>query len=268
MNDLLFRIQRKLTEFLLKRRAVGVGPGGEGRISLVLYFDYEREFGNPAGKETAETGFRAILNILNQHGLRATWNCVGLIAEYYPETLADLSASHQEIASHTYHHVDLRSGDKQAIIEELVLCRERFRSQFGVDIVGLHPPRDRFSLKLPGLMKQNGYRYLIARSDNLHHWHTHQLSAPGGESILCIPSIADDWGFIEAGLTDRAMLRFWQERISVLRPGQTAAIGFHPWVLGANPDRLCSFAALIEQLVSDPKIQLLPAREIVDWYER
>lgn len=268
MNNFVFRLQRKVREALLQRKFVGPGPGGAQKISMVLYFDYEREFGNPAGKDTAETGFRTILDILNRHGLRATWNSVGLIAEHYPETLVALNVAHQEIASHTYHHVDLSSSDQETITEELVLSRERIRRQFGVEVVGLHPPCDRFPLKLPGLMKQNGYRYLMARCSNPRHLHAHLLSAPGGESILCIPSIADDWGFIDAGLTGEAMLHFWQERIAALRPGQTAAIGFHPWVLGAHPDRLQAFASLIEQVVIDPAIQMQPAREISVWYER
>lgn len=268
MSDILFRLQRKVTETLLQRKFVGPGPGGPQKVSLVLYFDYEREFGNPDGRDTAETGFRAILDMLNRHGLRTTWNCVGLIAEHYPETLVALNVAHQEIASHTYHHVDLYSSDKQTITEELVLCRERFRRQLGVEIIGLHPPRDRCPLKLPSLMKQNGYLYLIARNNNLRHLHAHLLSAPAGESILCIPSIADDWGFIDVGLTGGAMLHFWKERLSALHPGQTAAIGFHPWVLGANVDRLQAFVSLVEQVAADPAIQILPAREIVDWYER
>lgn len=268
MNDYYYRLQRKVASVLMRRRFVGDGPAGSDKISLVLYFDYEREFGNPDAKSSAETGFCAITELLGRYNIRATWNCVGLIAEHYPHTLYRLVASQQELASHTYHHVDVTRISRQEIREELILGRTHFAEQFEAEVVGLHPPMDRYSMCLPQVLNSLGFRYLIARDDDVRNWHAHFLRAPFGGEVLCIPSIADDWGYVEARFDAEAMLHFWTQRIAKLVPGRVAAIGFHPWVLGADPSRMQGFADLLDRLVADKGVVLMTAREISDWYER
>ena len=74
------------------------GPAGFKNISLVIFFDYEREFGYDQkklsayigydeAKVSANKGFLSIMQILRKYKIKATWNCVGLIAHNYPETI-------------------------------------------------------------------------------------------------------------------------------------------------------------------------------------
>lgn len=268
MNDVFFRLKRKIASAMVRKKFVEKWSLDFENIGLVLYFDYEREFGNLAAKEKAETGFRSVIKILDEYGVSATWNCVGLIAEYYPQTLHQLVSLGHELASHTYHHFDATQLSQEVLKEELILCRKTFHQKFGVEIVGLHPPRDRWTIGLPGLLKGIGYRYMILRDDNPRDWHTYRRFSPFGRDILCIPSIADDWGYIEEYQNPGTMFRFWTERIAQLHPGWVAAIGFHPWVLGGEPSRLQEFAALIETLVKDDGITLVTAREVLERFER
>jgi len=267
MNELYYRVQRQLITKLMSRQFAGEGPVGSKKIHLVIYFDYEREFGNANARASAEPGFRAILQTLDRYGIRATWNCVGLISEHYPKTLHQLVDSGQELASHTYNHVDVTRISESFLKEELLLCRSRFAKLFGAEVVGLHPPRDRLSMYLPRLLTSIDYRYMIARDNNPKHWHAHYLGTIFGSKILTIPSIADDWRYIENNYDTETMLRLWNERIAMLQPGWVAAIGFHPWVLGASPSRVKQFADFLEGLMTNDSITLSTAREISDWYE-
>jgi len=236
-------------------------------INLVLYFDYEREFGNPAAKASAETGFRFIVETLDRFNIKATWNCVGLIAEKYPDTLQMLVDRGHELSSHTYHHVDVTNITRDVIVQELRLSRKRFADEFGVEVVGFHPPQDRWSIPLLQAMKLTEYQYLIARDNNPQHWHAHLLKLPFVDQRLCIPSIADDWDYFDNHMVPEIMLRYWEERISMLGPGSVAAIGFHPWVLGASPERLSFFESLVTSLVADDSISLTSGRELLTHYQ-
>jgi len=201
-------------------------------------------------------------------GIRATWNCVGLIGTAYPDTLGELVASGQELASHTFHHLDVTTLSRTQVADELARCRLLFHDRFKAEVVGLHPPCDRWSMTLPGILKEQGYRYLIARHEDPRHWHAHDLAYPLSGPVLCIPSVADDWGYIANRWTAHDMQRYWLDRLAMVSAGSVVALGVHPWVLGQHTERFRGLERFLQELTGCGRYVLVTAREVADWYAR
>jgi peptidoglycan/xylan/chitin deacetylase (PgdA/CDA1 family) len=265
----MFRVRRKLANHIARRTFLGPGPGGPARRTVLVYFDYEREFGNPLALASAETGFRGVLDVLDRTAVRATWCSVGLIADAYPGTLVELRDRGHELACHTYSHRPVTQMSSRELRGELLRFRERCAAVCGATVLGFHAPLDRWALSLPDDLRSSGYAYDIARDDDPRRLHAHRLAAPlrspAGE-ILRIPSVADDWLFISANADPAAMTEAWLQKVRNVPLGRTIAIGFHPWVLGLHPSRLAAFAELIDGLRADETIALATGAQIWKWY--
>lgn len=87
--------------------------------TILLTFDVEEfdlplEYGIAIDKERqlqiTLKGLNAILSVLNEHNVRATFFVTAYFAECFPELIRHISENH-EIASHMYYHSNHRSND-------------------------------------------------------------------------------------------------------------------------------------------------------------
>jgi peptidoglycan/xylan/chitin deacetylase (PgdA/CDA1 family) len=268
-TELLFRLRRQLTQQLARRTFHGAGPAGASRRSVVVYFDYEREFGNELAGPSAERGFRGVLEVLDRHRLRATWFTVGRVADEYPHTLQELACRGHELACHTYSHRPVTELSRRELASELARYRERCADLCGVPVRGFHGPRDRWTLSLPAILSAQGYAYDVARDDDPRRQHAHQLRAAGADaarSVLRIPSVADDWSLLAATETPADVKAWWWRRLRAVPPGKTVAIGFHPWVLGRERRHLQCFGEFIAELVADAQVATCTGGDVWSWH--
>lgn len=272
MTNLLYKLKRKWNYLSTPCQLLGNGPAGREKVSLVLYFDYEREFGNIEAKHSAQAGFDFIISALNQNAIKATWNCVGLIMDRYPETIKQLKDYGQEIASHTHRHIDPLKVKANVVKEDLALTKQVFLKQFSIHLEGFHPPEDGWSRSLIGDLSELGFTYAILKKMNNSSWHTALCHDPLSvmnkkKRILRIPSICDDWLFME-GKSAEHVLSYWMFCLDSVKKGSAIAMGFHPWVLGKDENRLQVFAKLLAEIKSRNDIELFTGCDIISWYHK
>jgi len=273
IEKIAYRARRKWRDVTTIRRPLGAGPAGQEKISLVLYFDYEREFGNIAAKDSSETGFNAIIDILNKNAIRTTWNCVGKISESYSKTISQIISNGHEIACHTYNHIEPLSTDYEKLFNDIGQFKTTFKNKYKVDVQGFHSPSDGWSKQLIEILSKHGFRYDIAVENKDQNHNACYLITTDGylskntHSILRIPSVSDDWMMISKHLEPEKMLSHWQSFLTEKYYGKTIAVGFHPWVIGKNKGRIDIFEHFIHSLQNFKDLQLFTGSEITKWYQ-
>jgi peptidoglycan-N-acetylglucosamine deacetylase len=85
-----------------------VGTPGRGRLMALTYDD---------GPNTAWTP--ALLDVLERHGVKATFFTIGHYAEEQPELLREVAAAGHAVGNHTYSHVTMPFHTDATIREEL-----------------------------------------------------------------------------------------------------------------------------------------------------
>jgi peptidoglycan/xylan/chitin deacetylase (PgdA/CDA1 family) len=129
-------------------------PNG-ARMAVCVLFDYQAEMGttykvangdpNYAQITEASYGGRVaiwrLLDILDRHDVKASFNTCGVTAEHYPESARAIVERGHEIAGHAYNHElqwELSAADEADIIRKTVASIKRIT---GERIVGWRCPR-------------------------------------------------------------------------------------------------------------------------------
>ena len=99
--------------------------------SIVLTFD-----DGPAGAKTS-----SVLNTLREHGVKATFFCIGKNIKAFPELTKQINSEGHLLANHSYHHgyfFDLQSSKK--IIDELAETNKAIEESIGKTPRFFRPP--------------------------------------------------------------------------------------------------------------------------------
>lgn len=91
---------------------------------------------------------QALLDMLAQHGVRATFFLKGRNVEAFPETVQAVAQAGHEIGNHSYYHRPMLSLRKSAMREELVRTGDLIENLLGQWPVLFRPP---FGVQGPGL---------------------------------------------------------------------------------------------------------------------
>jgi peptidoglycan/xylan/chitin deacetylase (PgdA/CDA1 family) len=103
-----------------------------------------------------------ILDLLAEHGVKATFFVVGARIEKFPDVLRRVAAEGHAIGSHTQSHRELPALSREELSWELATCRQNIAEVAGVDTRLVRPPRGRISLLALHRVKALGYK--------LVHW--------------------------------------------------------------------------------------------------
>lgn len=267
------KIIRKWRDFTILKHPLGVGPGGEKKISLVIYFDYEREYGNAEAKYSADRGFKKIIEILKYFDIKATWNCVGLIAERYPETIERIIEEGHEVSTHTYSHIVPLLTRIDTLALDIDKAKMIFEERFNVRLKGFHSPEDAWSKNLVRILIDRQFSYDIVLEKKRKKVNAHYVSLPKycflrtHPMLLRIPSVCDDWMIISKNIPPEKMLAYWLSYFSKSHYGQCFAIGFHPWIIGENDKRTEAFTHFIQSVKENENIITYTGNEIAEWYK-
>jgi len=108
-----------------------------------LSFDFEEcdlpreagvDFPIEEGMRYSVEGANALLDVLDKHGVKATFFCTLNFAERAPEVMKRLIAGGHEIAAHGVDHF-------HQVPEDPMLCKEGLERLYGVKVVGYRQPR-------------------------------------------------------------------------------------------------------------------------------
>ena len=273
MNN-IYKVRKKWRDLTVYRQSLGVGPAGTDKVSLVIYLDYEREFAVEEARHSAEKGFNSILDILCKYNIKATWNCVGLIGEYYPETIKSLIEKDQEVTSHTYSHIVPLRTNRSVLMNDISQAKEFFQNEFNINMRGFHSPQDAWSKPLLEILANLDFDYDIAVEGNKLKHNASYISSLKykifniGKGIIRIPSFSDDWRLISEKLLPEKMLQHWKMAIGQFYFGKTIAVGFHPWVIGQDDARIDAFETFIKTVASSKDVTTYTGCEIAKWYSK
>ncbi len=118
------------------------------------------------GTYGAKWGVPLVLELLEQHGIRATFFVPGRVAERYPGRIEEIVAAGHELAHHGYTHTSPTTLTRDQERTELVKGLEVLRA-FSPDVVGYRSPSWDFSVNTEELLQELGFRYSSNFMDDL-----------------------------------------------------------------------------------------------------
>ena len=103
----------------------------------------------------------AILDILKEYGIRATFFVVGENAALYSEELKRIAVEGHEIGNHTYTHADLKRIDRASLMRELSDTENIIYELVGERTSVFRPPEGRCNETVVACANQCGYATVL-----------------------------------------------------------------------------------------------------------
>jgi peptidoglycan/xylan/chitin deacetylase (PgdA/CDA1 family) len=189
----------------------------------------------------AKVAVPLILELLDRHGVRATFFIPARVAERHPGRVEEIVAAGHEVAHHGYTHTSPTKLGRDEEEAELVKGLEVLRS-FGVEVEGYRSPSWDFSESTEELLQAHGLRYSSNFMDDLRPYRR------DGSGLVEVP--------VQWTLDDAAHFWFdgasWTKKISTVdevrsiwegelrgyrRLGGAWVLTMHPQIIG-RPYRL------------------------------
>ena len=200
-----------------------------------------------------ERNIARILEMLDEHDVKATFFTLGWIAERYPGIVRDIVAGGHELASHGYGHQRASDLEPQAFFEDIHSAKVLLESLAGSEVKGYRAPS--FSIGASNrdwafeCLARAGYRYSSSVYP-VKHDHYGMPDAPRFAHIVHPPLIevppttvrAFDRNWPASGggyfrLMPYALSRHLISRVN-RRDGEAAVFYFHPWEIDAAQPRV------------------------------
>lgn len=217
---------------------------------------------NSRGRYALRRGIRRYLDMLERHGVRATFFCCGYDAEHWPEPFRDIQAAGHEVAAHGYRHEGFDLGDREP---ELLEKTHRILTEVvGEAPVGWCSPSGRKSrLTLPTL-RGLGYRYDASEKDD-------DLPYLLDEGFAIVPNNTvslDDFPmyFTGGALASEVGDNFIEEFDTIVAGDGYVHLTVHPKAGGGSgtPARAAQIDRFLAHATATPGVAFLTCREIAD----
>ena len=229
-----------------------------------IFFDYEGKWAVSTESSNSRKGVEHVISVLKSYGIPATFNIVGNLIFEEADIINRISEDGHEIACHTVAHTLVHTYSPKAVEEEILKFRAMMK---GVTpkIVGFRAPQDEWNRNtLSGLLNAGvtwnaqvdpaPHPYVILSKDHMRLWR--------------MPVTIDDWAMEGFGLSPAEMYNIW---LKANNEAQTQhrffSIGFHPWILGRDTNRLVAFSRFVEYLSSKGETKIATFAEIADLCE-
>lgn len=103
----------------------------------------------------------AILDILKEHDIKASFFVVGKHVKKYPEILKRMVAEGHDVGNHTYNHRDLVPATKATIIKELAKTEDILLQTASIQTNLFRPPRGIYNQTTRKLLVEKGYKIIL-----------------------------------------------------------------------------------------------------------
>jgi peptidoglycan-N-acetylglucosamine deacetylase len=219
------------------------------------------------GTYGAKWGVPLVLELLAQHGIRATFFVPGRVAERYPGRIEEIVAAGHELAHHGYTHTSPTTLTRDQERTELVKGLDVLRA-FSPDVVGYRSPSWDFSVNTEELLQELGFRYSSNFMDDLRPYRREA----SGLIELPVQWILDDaahfWfdgsTWLKTMRTADEVRSIWEgEFRGYHRLEGSFVLACHPQVIG-RPYRLEMLDAFLTYVRSHDDVWIATCREIAD----
>lgn len=204
-----------------------------------------------------------LLDLLGQHGVRATFFVLGTVAEDHPEIVRRIAAAGHEVACHALTHDLVHSQAATQYLDRLRQCRALLQDLSGQPVVGHRAPSWSIDRRVPwatDVLLDAGFTYdssIFPMRTPLYGEPTfpstpYWLMGRAGRRLLELPPAVRRLGPLTlpygGGFYWRA-LPLWLIR-SLLAQAEGAQVTYlHPWELNASPIHLPEPVPLLARLV-------------------
>mgnify|MGYP000666262339 CR=1 FL=1 len=205
-----------------------------------------------------ECNVDAILAMLDDHGVHATFFTLGWLAERYPDLIRRIVAQGHELASHGYDHYRATEQNRTEFMEDITRTKHLLEDIGGVEVKGYRAPS--FSIGENNLwalqcLQEAGYLYSSSIYP-IRHDHYGMPNAPRfafhpeeGQGLLEVPvttiRLFNRKLPIGGGGYFRLLpypLSRWCMRQVNRRDGQACIFYFHPWEIDPGQPRVPGIA--------------------------
>ena len=129
------------------------------RKDKVLAISFDADWGS------AQTP--ALLNILDEYGVKTTFFLVGIWVERYPELVKEIAARGHEIGNHSTTHPQMSQVSEAKIREELKTTSDRIELLTGVRPALFRPPYGDYNDRVVSVSRAEGYECIQWNVDSL-----------------------------------------------------------------------------------------------------
>jgi peptidoglycan/xylan/chitin deacetylase (PgdA/CDA1 family) len=217
------------------------------------------------GTYGAKWGVPLVLELLERHGITATFFVPGRVAERHPERVKEIVAAGHEVAHHGYTHSFPTTLSRAEEETELVKGLDVLRG-FGTEIVGYRSPSWDFTSNTEELLEAHGFAYSSNFMDDLRPYRR-----PGARLIeLPVQWTLDDaahFWFAESTWTKKIatadeVRSIWEgEFRGYHRLNGAFILTMHPQIIG-RPYRLEMLDGFISFVKSHEGVWITTCREI------
>ena len=127
-----------------------------------------------------EKNTHKILDILEEHNIKATFFVLGWIAERVPKLVKEISKRGHEIASHGYGHLLNYNLSREQLKQDLLKSKKVLEDITGKTVIGYRAPSFSISDELMKLLAELGFRYDSSFNDFAKHDRYGKLSGAEG----------------------------------------------------------------------------------------
>ncbi len=153
---------------------LGMQPGGDlmvqARTRELPVYSVERNDGKIAISFDAAWGAsqtEALLDILDEYGVKTTFFVVGLWVEKYPELIQEIAARGHEIGNHSTTHPQMSKLSAEKIAEELRITSDRVEQLTGTRPTLFRPPYGDYNDTVVRVSREQGYECVQWNVDSL-----------------------------------------------------------------------------------------------------
>jgi peptidoglycan/xylan/chitin deacetylase (PgdA/CDA1 family) len=217
------------------------------------------------GEFGGRVGIWRLIELFDQHGIKATIFTVGRICELYPQALKAAAASGHELADHMWEH---------RVPKEPELARDHLlKTRAALERISGRRPVGSRSLYAPTLLREEGYIYNSHGAPS--HGPYYVLDAKGAPCLIELPfhyAIDDAMFFSFAWYasenaaqrlsdTDRVFDLWWAAFQQQYRAGGYLNICLHPFVSG-RALRIAMLDRLIARMKTRPGVWFATCEEV------
>ena len=219
------------------------------------------------GTYGAKVAVPLILELLERHGVRATFFIPARVGERHPARVREIIAAGHEIAHHGYTHTSPTKLTRDQEEAELTKGLDVFKS-FGVEVVGYRSPSWDFSPHTEQLLESHGFRYSSNFMDDLKPYRRENSSLVEVPIQWILDDAAHFWfdgaTWVKKISTAEEVRSIWEgEFRGYHRLGGAFVLTMHPQVIG-RPYRLELLEHMIEFVKGHEDTWITTCREIAE----
>lgn len=204
-----------------------------------------------------ERNIDRILELLNEHGARATFFTLGWIAERYPAMVRRMNDAGHELASHGFGHLRATDQLPKDFLDDISRAKSLLEQLSGAAVQGYRAPSFSVGPRNPWAfecMVKAGYRYSSSMYPIRHDHYGAPLSprfpheiAPGLMELPVATVRLLNWNWPAGGGGYFRLLPYEVSRWSLQRmhrvDGRPAMFYFHPWEIDPDQPRVQGLSA-------------------------